>query len=142
MLLINSGANINSADINGLTILHYAVNKNNLDCARFLLQRGADKSRKTNKGNLAYAMATSPEMKQLILNGPEALPKLPTSPIVPLFAPATVRYIPFTVPSAPTTVPSAPPTTTTASVTVPSTPTAVASAPTMAEQLYIGQNQI
>jgi hypothetical protein len=39
-LLIDKGCSVNATDINGLNVLHYAVDSNNLDSVEFVLKQG------------------------------------------------------------------------------------------------------
>jgi len=65
--LINKGVNVNSQhDINGWTALHWAAKRNHLNIVNKLLNHGADKSIKTNKGEMPGSLTTEGVIKVLL----------------------------------------------------------------------------
>ena len=66
--LVNKGVNVNSQhDINGWTALHWAAKRNHLNIVNKLLNHGADKSIKTNKGELAASLTSEGVIKVILL---------------------------------------------------------------------------
>uniref|UniRef100_A0ABM0LZ62 Protein phosphatase 1 regulatory subunit 12A-like n=1 Tax=Saccoglossus kowalevskii TaxID=10224 RepID=A0ABM0LZ62_SACKO len=57
--LLDKGANINTANIDGLTALHQAVIDENLEMAEFLIENGADIEMQDNEGWTALHAAAS-----------------------------------------------------------------------------------
>ncbi|KAL3278405.1 hypothetical protein HHI36_013730 [Cryptolaemus montrouzieri] len=57
--LLKNGADPNDKDINGITLLHYAVNNGQKDSVKILLTNGADVTCVSNKGNTPLHIATS-----------------------------------------------------------------------------------
>lgn len=61
--LVDSGADVNAADDDGFTPLHFAVNADSVEIVRYLLDSGADLERANNKGetplNVAVGNTTS-----------------------------------------------------------------------------------
>ena len=57
MALIASGVNVNSENDAGLTPLHVAIKKRDLDLARVLIEAGADIDAQDNRGNTALILA-------------------------------------------------------------------------------------
>ena len=71
------GVNVNSQhDINGWTALHWAAKRNHLNIVNKLLNHGADKSIKTNKGEMPASLTSEGVIKVLLSAN---LPS-PTSP--------------------------------------------------------------
>jgi len=65
--LINKGVNVNSQhDINGWTALHWAAKRNHLNIVNKLLNHGADKSIKTNKGEVPASLTSEGVIKVLL----------------------------------------------------------------------------
>jgi len=65
--LITKGVNVNSQhDINGWTALHWAAKRNHLNIVNKLLNHGADKSIKTNKGEMPGSLTTEGVIKVLL----------------------------------------------------------------------------
>jgi len=65
--LINKGVNVNSQhDINGWTALHWAAKRNHLNIVNKLLNHGADKSIKTNKGEIPASLTSENVIKVLL----------------------------------------------------------------------------
>ena len=67
--LVNAGANVNHANIEGVTPLHLAVSKNELDLVSSLLSQGADPNLHDASGKTAIDMASangSEKIKELL----------------------------------------------------------------------------
>lgn len=65
-LLLKKGAQVNVIDSDGLTPLLLAIYEDQLDCAKLLLDHGANKNGKTPLGKSYMETASSPEMKTLL----------------------------------------------------------------------------
>lgn len=64
LALADSGQfDVNMANPEGLTLLHYAADANRLDLVKALLARGANPDAKTNRGSTPYDMATAALVK-------------------------------------------------------------------------------
>ncbi|ESN98931.1 hypothetical protein HELRODRAFT_135312, partial [Helobdella robusta] len=55
--LLDKGVNVNSANENGYTALHYSAMWSQLDCLKVLLNKGADVNLKTLNEETAYDVA-------------------------------------------------------------------------------------
>lgn len=70
--LLKKGADINDQDVEGRTLLHFAVTSRKLKIVKFLLDNGADVTLRTNKGNTTLHTAantkSSEELIELLLN--------------------------------------------------------------------------
>lgn len=73
------GVNVNSQhDINGWTALHWAAKRNHLNIVNKLLNHGADKSIKTNKGEMPASLTSEGVIKVLLsANLPSPSPPAP-----------------------------------------------------------------
>ena len=56
-MLVNSGALIDETDANGITALNYAAMSGHLEIVKFLVESGADTSRKDKLGYTPYYSA-------------------------------------------------------------------------------------
>lgn len=65
--LLCTDNNLNAININGRTPLHEAVAKNNIEVVRFLIEKNADLTIQDYEGKTPLDLATSPEMRQLLL---------------------------------------------------------------------------
>ncbi|ORX57127.1 hypothetical protein BCR36DRAFT_402326 [Piromyces finnis] len=76
---VNAGVNVNKQhNMNGMTALHWAVTRNHIAVAQYLLNNGADPTIKNTKGELPSDLSKSEEMSK-ILNAelPKEIKKLP-----------------------------------------------------------------
>ena len=69
-LLLDTGAEVDTKDNNGMTPLHWAALNNVLDVARLLLDNGADTTILDIIGRNALEIAVRPEMKALLTPAP------------------------------------------------------------------------
>ena len=65
-VLMNYGADINKCNLYDKTPLHYAVENNNLDMVKFLVEKGANINAKTNAGFTALDIAKNYKLNDLI----------------------------------------------------------------------------
>jgi ankyrin repeat protein len=65
-LLIEAGADVNAVQQAGFTPLHAAAMTGQLELAKLLLDRGADRGAKTDDGRTALAMARDAKQQALI----------------------------------------------------------------------------
>lgn len=92
--LITKGVNVNSQhDINGWTALHWAAKRNHLNIVNKLLNHGADKAIKTNKGEMPAALTSEGVIKVLLSAN---LNSAPVSPAPPAAAPVKEKELPIT----------------------------------------------
>ncbi len=70
--LIERGANIHTADEDGNTVLHLAINNHNPEMIKLLLSRGAKADAKNNEGKTAYQCAKEFDMKEVMAVFPES----------------------------------------------------------------------
>jgi len=64
--LVQAGCPVNSRNLLGQTALHLAAQKNRQDCARYLLQQGADRKAQDWQGQTPAQRASDPKMKDLL----------------------------------------------------------------------------
>lgn len=72
--LLDDCVGVNDVDQYGWTLLHHAADRDRLDVARILVERGASRSLRNKDGDTAANLATSPEMKALL--GPASAAKV------------------------------------------------------------------
>lgn len=72
-VLLDKGININLQTPGGMTALMAAVKTNNIKGVQLLLERGADKTLKNNKGKTAFDLATDPDIKELLSDEPKPM---------------------------------------------------------------------
>ena len=72
--LIEDCVGVNQQDQYGYTLLHHAADRDRVELARLLLERGASKAIRNKDGRTAAQLATSPEMKALLGSATAAKP--------------------------------------------------------------------
>ena len=65
-VLLEAGANVEAADIDGWRPLHAASKRGDVAAATLLLDAGADVNALSNGGDSPLARAASPEMRELL----------------------------------------------------------------------------
>ncbi|CAK9149156.1 unnamed protein product [Ilex paraguariensis] len=73
-ILLSSGVSVKSSNRKGMTALHYAVQGSNLELVKYLVKKGANKDAKTKAGKTPLDLASSEEVR-LILVETEAASK-------------------------------------------------------------------
>lgn len=66
-ILLTSGVSVKSCNRKGMTALHYAAQGSNLEFVRYLLKKGANKDVKNKAGKSAVDLASSEEIRKLLL---------------------------------------------------------------------------
>ncbi len=63
-LIVEQGADLQSKDNYGRTVLHYAAWNESLDTVKWLVEKGADVNAKTNNGRTVLFWISNNEVKQ------------------------------------------------------------------------------
>ncbi|KAH6784757.1 Ankyrin repeat family protein [Perilla frutescens var. hirtella] len=66
-ILLTSGVSVKSSNRKGMTALHYAAQGSNVELVNYLLKKGANKDIKNKAGKTAVDLASSEEIRKLIL---------------------------------------------------------------------------
>ena len=64
--VLDSNADVNMQDVNGMTALHYASEWGNIEAVRMLLEYGADPDIKDNDGRTALQRARNKKIENLL----------------------------------------------------------------------------
>ncbi|KAL0407981.1 UNVERIFIED_CONTAM: hypothetical protein Sradi_1732500 [Sesamum radiatum] len=65
--LVVSGVSVKSSNRKGMTALHYAAQGSNLELVKYLLKKGANKHLKNKAGNTAVDLASSEEIRKILV---------------------------------------------------------------------------
>lgn len=66
-ILLTSGVSVKSFNRKGMTALHYAAQGSNIEFINYLLKKGANKNTKNKAGKTAVDLASSEEIRKLLL---------------------------------------------------------------------------
>ncbi|KAL1556911.1 putative ankyrin repeat protein [Salvia divinorum] len=66
-ILLASGVSVKSCNRKGMTALHYSAQGSNLEFINYLLKKGANKNNKNKAGKTAVDLASSEEIRKLLL---------------------------------------------------------------------------
>ncbi|KAL8498657.1 hypothetical protein ACS0TY_021844 [Phlomoides rotata] len=66
-ILVSSGVSIKTSNRKGMTALHYSVQGSNIELIKYLLKKGANKDLKNKAGKTAVDLASSEEIRKLLL---------------------------------------------------------------------------
>ncbi|KAK6129912.1 hypothetical protein DH2020_036306 [Rehmannia glutinosa] len=66
-ILVTCGVSVKSSNRKGMTALHYAAQGSNVELVKYLLKKGANKSLKNKAGKSAVDLASSDEIRKLLV---------------------------------------------------------------------------